>query len=37
MRLDTAPAAPHTAIDNRLGAADSLDTQVTRLVEQLAS
>jgi predicted kinase len=37
MRLDAAPAAPHTAIDNRLGATDSLDSQVTRLVEQLAS
>jgi predicted kinase len=37
MRLDAAPAAPHTAIDNRLDAADSVDTQVARLVEQLAS
>jgi hypothetical protein len=37
MRLDAAPAAPHTAVDNRLGAADSLDSQVTRLVEHLAS
>jgi predicted kinase len=37
MRLDDAPAAPYTAIDNRLGATDSLATQVTRLVEQLAS
>ena len=37
MRLDSAPAAPHTTIDNRLGAADSLDTQVIRLVEQLAT
>jgi predicted kinase len=37
MRLDEAPAAPHTAIDNRLGAADSLDAQVARLVEQNGS
>jgi predicted kinase len=37
MQLDVAPAAPHTAIDNRIGAADSLDAQVARLVEQLAS
>ena len=36
MRLDAAPAAPHTAIDNRLGAADSLAAQVARVVEQLA-
>jgi predicted kinase len=37
MRLDDAPAAPNTAIDNRLGAADSLETQVARLVQKLAS
>jgi predicted kinase len=37
MRLEIAPAAPHTAIDNRLGAADSVKTQVARLVEQVAS
>jgi hypothetical protein len=35
--LDDAPAAPNTAIDNRLGAADSLETQVARLVQKLAS
>jgi predicted kinase len=32
MRLGYAPAAPHTAIDNRLGATDSLEEQVARLV-----
>ncbi|HTX80710.1 MAG TPA: AAA family ATPase [Streptosporangiaceae bacterium] len=37
MRLEAAPAPPHTAIDNRLGAADSVETQVRRLVEQAAS
>jgi predicted kinase len=37
MRLDDAPAAPHAEVDNRLGAADSLEEQVTRLVAHLAS
>jgi predicted kinase len=37
MHLDDAPAVPHAAIDNRLGAADSLDAQIARLLDQLAS
>jgi predicted kinase len=37
MQLHSAPAVPHSAIDNRLGATDSLEAQVTRLAEQLAS
>jgi predicted kinase len=37
MRLDAAPAAPHTAVDNRLDAPESVETQVARLVEQLVS
>jgi len=37
MRLDDAPAAPHAEVDNRLGAADSLEEQVARLVARLAS
>jgi predicted kinase len=32
MRLDARPAAPHTAIDNRLTAAATLEDQVTALV-----
>jgi predicted kinase len=32
MRLDIEPAAPHFTIDNRLGASDSVQAQVTRLV-----
>jgi predicted kinase len=36
MRLGDAPAAPHTAIDNRLAAAEPLEAQVARLVEQRA-
>ena len=31
-RLDATPAAPHTAIDNRLTAAASLEDQVAALV-----
>jgi len=32
MRLDSAPAAPHVAIDNRRTATASLEEQVARLV-----
>jgi len=32
MRLDARPAAPHTAIDNRLTAAATLEDQVSALV-----
>jgi predicted kinase len=32
MRLDQVPAAPHTAIDNRLDAAEPLEAQVASLV-----
>ena len=32
MRLDATPAAPHTAVDNRLTAAATLEDQVTALV-----
>ena len=32
MRLDDVPVAPHSAIDNRLGAAEPLADQVARLV-----
>jgi predicted kinase len=35
MRLGAVPAAPHTAIDNRLGAAVPLETQVAALVEHV--
>jgi len=35
MRPDTAPAAPHVVIDNRLTSASSLEEQVTRLVSGL--
>ena len=35
MRLDAAPAAPHTAIDNRLNAAATLDEQVAALAARL--
>ena len=37
MRLDDAPTAPHAEVDNRLGAADSLEEQIARLVARLAS
>jgi predicted kinase len=37
MRLFDVPAAPHTAIDNRLSAGDLLDAQVNRLVAALTS
>ena len=37
MRLDVEPAAPHTAIDNRLTAAASLEAQVAALVEKTSS
>jgi len=37
MRLDDAPAAPYAEVDNRLGAADSLEEQIARLVARLAS
>jgi predicted kinase len=32
MRLDDSPAVPHTVIDNRLAAAESLSAQVARLI-----
>jgi predicted kinase len=35
MRLDAAPAAPHTEIDNRLTAARSLDDQISGLLASL--
>ncbi len=35
MRLDAAPAAPHTEIDNRLTAARSLDDQISALLASL--
>ena len=35
MRLDAAPAAPHTEIDNRLTAARSLDEQISGLLASL--
>jgi predicted kinase len=35
MRLDDAPAAPHTEIDNRLTAARSLDDQISGLLASL--
>ena len=34
MRLETAPAAPHVTVDNRLGAAVSLDDQIAALLRQ---
>jgi predicted kinase len=34
MRLGTAPAAPHVTVDNRLGAAVSLDDQIAALLRQ---
>jgi predicted kinase len=37
MRLHERPAAPYAEIDNRLGAADSLDAQVANLLAQLGS
>jgi predicted kinase len=37
MRLHERPAAPHVEIDNRLGAADSLDAQVATLLAHLGS
>ena len=37
MRLHERPAAPYAEVDNRLGAADSLDAQVARLLAQLGS
>ena len=36
MRLDVEPAAPHTAIDNRLTAAVPLEAQVAALAEKLS-
>ena len=33
MRLDSAPAAPHAAIDNRQTATASLEDQVARLID----
>jgi predicted kinase len=35
MRLGAEPAAPHVAIDNRIGATATLQAQVTALVERL--
>ena len=35
MRLDAAPAAPHTEIDNRLTASRSLDDQISALLASL--
>jgi predicted kinase len=35
MRLGAVPAAPHTAIDNRLSAAATLEAQVAALVERV--
>ena len=35
MRLDTEPAAPHVAIDNRLTSAETLQAQVTAMVTSL--
>jgi predicted kinase len=35
MRLDAAPAAPHAAIDNRLGAAATLEDQVGTMIKSL--
>jgi len=37
IRLDDPPAAPYAEIDNRLSAANSVDTQVARVVARLAS
>lgn len=37
MRLDVEPAAPHVTVDNRLSAKADLQTQVSALVESLAS
>jgi len=37
MRLDTAPAAPHAVIDNRLTAAMGLGEQIARLVARAAA
>ncbi len=37
MRPEASPAAPHVAVDNRLGAAASLEDQVTALVVGLPS
>jgi hypothetical protein len=36
MRLDTEPAAPHVAIDNRLAAAATLEDQVAAAAEALS-
>jgi len=35
MRLDTEPAVPHVAIDNRLTATSPLEDQIARLVAGL--
>jgi hypothetical protein len=37
MRLDVEPAAPHTAIDNRLTAAVPIEAQVAALAHKLSS
>ena len=37
MRLDSAPAAPHVTIDNRISAAAPLDAQVAAVVAAIAS
>jgi predicted kinase len=37
MRLHESPAAPHVVIDNRLGTADPLETQVASLLAHLAT